>query len=212
MIVIGFHGFGATPLTSRFCTTLNEHYSAKGIKVVCPKYNYLTRNPFKDFAMLDDIIASSINADELVYLYGLSLGGFIARHFALKYHLPMVLFNPTVMPWKDVNTYTQRLPFFRGLIINSFYLERIRTSAAACRPFYSDKHHENQTVVLSQDDDILDWNFSYDYFNGKADLILHEIGGHTFEKSDKLLNSTLEHIDENLYHDNQEESYKEKGH
>jgi len=212
MVVIGFHGFGATPNRSRFCSTIKSFYALKGIPVYCPKYNYLTKNPLHDFKQLDQHIQNTLEKSNNIIFYGISLGGFVARYFSLKYDQPMVLFNPSIKPWNDIDVYFEKLPCVQKLLLNGLYFNRVKSSANKCREFYYEKHHNKQTIVLSQDDDIIDWNFAYDYFNGKANMIIHETGGHTFEKSIPLLNRTLAQIDETFEYDknNKEEKDNQK--
>lgn len=208
--IVAFHGFGTRPKTSAFCKIVTKHYSlANNIEIITPKYNYLTSDPAKDFTKLDEQLFDLINDDEPLMFYGISLGGFIARHFALKYECPLALFNPSIKPWLDVEQYVKRMPLLNNIAITRGLLKRVITASKKCKNFFIDEHLSKQALVLTKNDNVLKWQNSYDYFEDKAYIYINEHGGHAFEESDALYES-LKQLDKNwLYEKDNKKDNKE---
>lgn len=114
------------------------------------------------------------DSDNLLII-GQSLGGFWAHKFAVKLGCPMILVNPSFQPHKSLGKYN-----LSEAQLNEFEsLEEQNTSENAV------------TIILSQDDEVVDPKPVIDQYTGKAKFIAID-GGHQVTNYDALLDAIKE--------------------
>lgn len=172
-ILFVFHGFGSAMPNGAY-KRLNE-IASEDFTVVGFNYDYFDLDA-NDAAM--SLIWSEILKDRNVVFAGTSLGGFWANHYAEKYEVDrVILVNPVVDPADQLRQF-----------IGDHYIEKRQKNLTVTaedvdayigRDAVADPDIK-RLVILTRDDDILDFLLAEQKFTGADDeVFVFDEGGHT---------------------------------
>jgi predicted esterase YcpF (UPF0227 family) len=159
-VVIYFHGMGSSGTTSEKAAFLRKYYTVYAPDI--PMGYYQAMEHLLSFVK-DVLIAHRL---QNVVLVGSSLGGYWASRMADCFRLPCVLINPSCNPGP-------RLPAYG-------YAEESKDYAPLA-PIADDL---SRIVLLSTNDEVLDYTEAYKVFDQCASVRLFADGGHRFENHD----------------------------
>ncbi|MFC0445202.1 YqiA/YcfP family alpha/beta fold hydrolase [Pseudidiomarina halophila] len=93
-LVLFIHGFGSNGFGSK-AQAMRAHCQQHHVPFIAPSLSHI---PALALQTLEELIEqlSAVSTEHKVCLMGSSLGGFYAQVLALKYHLPVVLINPSM--------------------------------------------------------------------------------------------------------------------
>jgi hypothetical protein len=146
-------------------------------------YDYVNADhAYKEISIL---IEKILNTDKDLTLAGTSLGGFWADYFSQLHSLKCVIVNPVLHP---SITLQKAIPFSP---LKNFYSreQRIFTyeNVLAYKKYEVEiKPNPFRTVVLSKNDEVLDYKEAEKCYQGKGKIILTE-EGHTIQDHKKII-------------------------
>jgi len=176
--VLYIHGFLGSP-TSQKVDALKEKFN-----VVAPQLSLFPNETYvKLYETINDVLAKDSN----LILVGTSLGGFWADYFSREYNLKSVIINPSTNPSESLKQYI-------GTIIRSG-----RWSENDCEEFeyYEDikkkfVSESPRIVLLSRDDDIIDYRIAQKYYEKDSLVKIYEDAGHRFNKYNEIVDAVSE--------------------
>ncbi len=119
-----------------------------------------------------------IRTENVTGLLGSSLGGFYATWLSCRYRLPAVLINPSVTPWRTLESYVGNNKFWcsgETFEWKEIYLKQLRRYAVT-----SPSKKSRLLVLLQSGDEVLDYRWAKSHYKG-AEIIVEEGGNHRFE-------------------------------
>lgn len=166
MIVVYFHGYGSSANSDKV-TELKKHFSEV----------YSTNIPL-DFDeaqkhLIDEIYKLLYSGRQLLFV-GTSLGGYWATRMSNYFKVPAVIINPSCSPRTTLQRYG---------VPSSTFEKYVDLECTVGVP---------RTVLLTKDDDVLDYKVAHSLFTGIACVKLFESGGHRFNQ----INTIVENINE----------------
>lgn len=176
-IMFVFHGFGSAMPNGAY-KRLYDAYSGQ-FSVIGFNYDYF------DLAGNDEAMErvwTQVLAGRNVIFGGTSLGGFWANYYAEKYGVDRVLLaNPVVDPVNQLRQFIGRHYVEKrnkDLIVTQAKVDGYKGRNSAAEPGIS------RLVILSRDDEILDYRLAEKKFIGPQDTIaVFDDGGHTLDLS-----------------------------
>jgi predicted esterase YcpF (UPF0227 family) len=135
--------------------------------------------PFEAVKLLESLL---IESTEPVTLWGSSLGGFYAMYLTSILDVKSVLINPAIKPHLGLKEKVGKVT--RHNSSEEFewkdeYITQLKKLSDAI--FIENIRLRNITLLLSKDDDVLDYKETLEYLDGKiGKLILEENAGHQF--------------------------------
>lgn len=171
--LIYIHGFRSSPLTEK-----GQMFQRTFPSIVLASYD--TLHPDQGFRDLDAIVREAMSRRPI--LIGSSLGGFWAHHFASKYALACVLLNPCMHPETTLRPYL-------GPVENLYTGERGHMEESDLHRYasFSCATPDHCIVLHERGDELIPYQQSVAYFNGRAKLVLIEGGSHRFEHLDAAI-------------------------
>jgi uncharacterized protein len=156
----------------------------------------LNMPPKKVVAHVSDLIEKLEN----IALVGSSLGGFYATQLASNYHLPAVMINPAMQPWKLFNKLfgENQIPLkvSEQWTLTQAQLEDLEKMSI---PFVQDA--SKLLVLLQQDDEVLDYREAQRYYSAvthQSMLITETKGNHAMENFAEKIPMILQFLSDNI--------------
>lgn len=182
-VIFVFHGFGSAMPNGaykRLYKAYSGHFSVIGFN-----YDYFDLEG-NDEAM--ELVWTRVLVDRNVIFGGTSLGGFWANYYAEKYGVKRVLLaNPVVDPVNQLRQFIGKHYVEKRnkeLIVTAAKVDRYKGRVSAAKPGLS------RLVILTRDDEILDYRLAEEKFTGAQDTVaVFNEGGHTLDLSqERFLN------------------------
>jgi len=175
-MVLYIHGFGGSGLGVK-ANLFREHFKNKDVNFLAPSLSY---TPDLAISTLEEIIQNCLKYED-IKLIGSSLGGFYATYLSNKFNLKAVLINPATTPSKTLLEIIQN----QELSLNYFDLSHFefnRNHLNMLKKYQVPKESlklKNLLIMLQKDDEVIDYKFTKELFNG-AKMIITQGGGHSF--------------------------------
>jgi len=182
-IIIYLHGFGSN---SRYDKVAFLRDAFPQLTIAAPD---IPADPDAAFQIIDAFIIQHRARGARVILAGTSLGGFWTHIFGCRHSLDAVIMNPSLRPSFTLHRYTDgreggRVPGFTGAMADGY---------ATYEPLLDFSLTALRTVLLEQDDELLDSNASFAAYNPTCTTVMIPGGEHRFRSLDVLKN-TIEGI------------------
>lgn len=154
--IIFLHGKESTPETSSSAKAVKEYFV--GYNVLVPDYRPLERTHDEIEAFLTEFIKDALKNDQMIYLVGISLGGYWAYTMSCNFSevSHCILLNPSFRCYPDIPVATPKL----GLPIS---------------------------ILVNLDDDVVDPQDAVERFKGRAYIKTFTSGGHRFSNREEML-------------------------
>jgi hypothetical protein len=192
-MILFLHGFASSgnatkaKVLKKYCS---DNFKKKNYTFLSPD---LPIEPDKAIKLISDILKS---ADEDTTILGSSLGGYYAMWAGTKFNVNIVLINPAVEPYEGLkeriglNTNYQTGEEFE---FKEDYVKQLKDLAA--ENDNSKLPKEKIVLMLAEDDDLLDYKRTLEYFgNDYGKLILEKEAGHSFTKFGDNLKSVFNYL------------------
>ena len=171
MNLIYLHGFQSNALSIKGQCLKRYFAGNTDVQVHLPDLNC---PPLVVMQRLSDLIASL----EHVALVGSSLGGFYATQLVAKFHVPAVLINPAMQPWRlfAERFQQQGLPY---QVTEAWTLDQAQLQQLAEIALPVAQDADKILVLLQQGDEVLDYRVAQRYYSGASPcaLVMTEAGG-----------------------------------
>ena len=154
--IIFLHGKESTPATSSSAKAVKEYFIRYDVLV--PDYRPLERTHEEIEAFLTALIEDVLKNDHLVYLVGISLGGYWAYTMSCKFSeiSHCILLNPSFRCYPDI-------------------------------PVIQPKPGLPISIIVNLDDDVVNPYDAIERFTGRAYIKTFDSGGHRFSNRDVML-------------------------
>jgi len=178
-MIFYFHGFASSG-SSWKVESLKETLS--GVKIFAPTW------PVDPAGVVEFYDRESALQGKPRLLIGSSLGGFYALYLACRDHLPAVLINPSVTPWRTLAGYVgTHKRYYSG---DSFewktdYLETLELMGEELKGFGSNEG--NLHFFLAADDEVLDLQVIPGLFPGAGTIRFFDNCGHSFMRFPEII-------------------------
>jgi len=159
---------------------LKKHFSEK--ELFCPT---LPVNPIE---VIDFFINFQQEQGKPDLLLGSSLGGFYAYYTALRFAIPVVLINPSLIPWKSLAGFIgthKRFYSEEPFEWMEKYLRALKELNKELDEYLS--NHKLLHFFLATDDDVLDHSFIPEQFQGSGLIRFYEKSGHGFSRFEEII-------------------------
>lgn len=186
MLVLYIHGFLSSP----------QSFKAQQIQTYCaqqkPPLDYscpaLPVYPAEAMKILEQAIAS----DKNVGLIGSSMGGYYATYLSQHYHVPAVLINPAVGPYRLMENYLDQ-------DLRNYHTEEVSRLS---------KHHVQELrdlevnslqcadllwLMVQTGDETLDYRQAVEFYQG-CKMTIEEGGDHSFQNFDRWIPQVIDFL------------------
>lgn len=131
-------------------------------------YNYRQEAKFA-YREIEEKLLDAYNENPNLILIGSSLGGFFTLHFAGKYALPCVVFNPVTFPHEQLAPFTGKNHNFYTNEEWDFTKELLMSY----KEFpLSTKMNYMPTIVLGTNDDVISPDITLSFWKNKANILI----------------------------------------
>ena len=189
--VLALHGWGSNGDESSTINQVRAHFEARGVEVITPTYDY-TKPDKAAKAILD-----AIGDDELLFIVGMSFGGFWARWLANQ--LPastLFLLNPALDAYTSTEKYIgDFLDYKSGLTRHYANMQRKKL-----KKYHVEKDYINLpiTAIVASDDDVVSPDTVEKLIGSDRCDLQYVTGGHRLEDPSQYLDQ-LEFAYNNLH-------------
>lgn len=143
----------------------------------------LPLEPYQAVARLEAALNQSKDSRNL--LIGSSLGGFYALYLHQKVGIPAILLNPAVAPFQEQQN---REAIQRHIDTPLAWREEYAHQLAALQVKPEDVNPENLRIYLAQDDDLLDYKKTLEFFGvTKCAVKVLSTGGHRLNNFETII-------------------------
>ena len=171
---IYIHGFASSGNATKG-NILKDFYGGRET-VITPDF---PDEPFEAVKLLEKLL---IESTELVTLWGSSLGGFYAMYLTSILDIKSVLINPAIRPHLGLKEKVGKVTRHNSgeeFEWKDEYVSQLKKLSDAI--FVENIRLKNIILLLSKDDELLDYRETLGYLDGKiGKLILEENAGHQF--------------------------------
>ena len=175
-MIILIHGFGSNGEDSRTNNIVKTWFPDE--TVITPTYRYY--NPDSAFMDLREQIQTAIllnPADDQLVFIGVSLGGFWARYFANEFSADkLIMLNPSLVPHKTLLDKTG--PGEDHYTGSRYVMTEANVKNFSTYFVQDDLRELPITVIVADDDDIVDPKTADTYIGSFRAHIIHTTGGH----------------------------------
>ncbi|MDD3595419.1 YqiA/YcfP family alpha/beta fold hydrolase [Sulfuricurvum sp.] len=171
-MIIYIHGFGSHGMGAK-ANILRRYCQERNIRFIAPS---LSTIPDLAITTLEELI-EAFRPTENVYLVGSSLGGYYALYLSHKYHIPCVLINPAIHPYRTLEKALEYVPSFYDQSVyewNGSHLDMLRKYDV------NPPCGEKTLLLVQTGDEVLDYTEAVEKLSdGK--VVIEEGGNHGFE-------------------------------
>lgn len=192
-MILYLHGFRSSPQSfkARLLAEAAKHAGRSG-DWYCPQ---LPPSPRQALALANQLIqeniASGMDAQQELVVLGSSLGGYYATHLAETWGCRALLFNPVVYAARDLASQVGEHTMWNSSERFQFlpaYVDEL-AEMATDRP----AHPERYYLLAAKGDEVLDWREMVDWYRG-CELRLLEGSDHGISDFEQWLPEVLERI------------------
>ncbi len=173
-MVLYIHGFSSNGEGSK-AQSFRDYFKSIDEPYFAPS---LSNIPDLAIKTLEEIIQTY---NEEIYLIGSSLGGFYATYLADKYGLKTVLINPSIFPYKTLNSYVGLNPNFYD---NSSFEWKESHLEMLKKYEVTDIDEKLFTLFIQKGDELLNFQEAVDRFKN-AKVFIEDGGSHRFDNIEK---------------------------
>lgn len=181
--IIYLHGWGSSP-DSKKVMDLQKEFSDIA-DVTAPTLTHSPINTHKAIFEHIEQQAPKGNLDNVI-LVGTSLGGFWADVVGRELLLRTVLINPSTQPHLTLLETTLDKLDYQGNPHTKLTSKDLKTYETLSKDTDARNIIMPTTVLLSEDDNIIDYMIAYDKYKCKCAIVIYGDGGHRFNKHDTI--------------------------
>ena len=173
MKIVYLHGLGSVGASAKSAALIDAFGKEN---VLAPD---LPLDPEATIKLVSDLVYLPMKRKEKILFIGTSLGGFWANYFSHMFHMECLIVNPMLIPGEAFVSRT-------GTIVKNYDTgEETVMTAEIVRSFLSAQTEVASpnldliTMILAQDDDVIDYRTSMEQLPGVRTLITSD-GGHRY--------------------------------
>ncbi len=187
-LLVYIHGFQSSPLSAKAQETrCYVENTGLDVEVAVPA---LSDYPGESYWQLQQLVHD--NLQRQIALIGSSLGGFMATALAEEFGLKAVLVNPSVHPYRLIDThYGENTNPYTGKI---FYLDEGHAQELHRLKVDGFSRSENLLVMLQKGDETLDYREAAEHYCSCQQMV-EEGGDHRFQGFDKHLPAIMKFLE-----------------